>query len=627
MRWFAWLIALAVINVGLTNAVLQIPGTSADKEAFEKANAQLIFITQDNFTESIAVGDWFIFFGRALHIFEVTSDSSSLRTNETHAYKTFSFVPLGIITCGHCVRIHLIGMLLTLDRKTLDLCEGDEFITRFPTLRFYRNGVRLEQYSGMMEAANVLPFVDNLMNPGLNSTTTTTTATTSKLATSDKVPDLKDLKGDKPKDVPLIKPPPHFTKFPPTGKTPSTLDTAVQYAKSVSENFAGVRPNVNKYGKVVPLTDKTIPILVNNTDWFIMFHAPWCSNCQLMGAIWKELATSMKGKINIGSVDVSKETATAAKYGARALPSFVFLSEPYTQQGYTGKNTLAGFEAYLNGFFVNPFKVIVAENLTAILKTNPVAAFYVYNPETLQQADFESFAMAAQDMHGEIPIYVSPDQDVFKSLRLDTWTSPQLIIVKDGIHQYPYRGILKDQTEMSRLNIRRWLHENKFASLTALDTSNSPYLLGQDNLVVVIAVDPLMPETAAILNEAREAAVIWNQQFVVSQKGRRNPVYFTWVDAKEKPDYVYRVFGITAKQLPKMLVLETREDKYYPTDRYGVPFKIERTRIVEDLLDIVNGNSKHNISDIATQFTAAGIPSWSVPKILDLGREANSAHY
>jgi len=79
---------------------------------------------------------------------------------------------------------------------------------------------------------------------------------------------------------------------------------------------------------VAVLTDSNFTETVLNDEkgiWFIKFYAPWCGHCKNMAPAWAELGKAMKGKVNIGKLDATSETATQNKFGISSYPQIKLL--------------------------------------------------------------------------------------------------------------------------------------------------------------------------------------------------------------------------------------------------------------------------------------------------------------
>jgi len=59
-------------------------------------------------------------------------------------------------------------------------------------------------------------------------------------------------------------------------------------------------------------------------DWLIEFYAPWCGFCSQLAPVWEEVASSLKGSVNVAKVNVDEAKATTQRFAIRSLPTIKF---------------------------------------------------------------------------------------------------------------------------------------------------------------------------------------------------------------------------------------------------------------------------------------------------------------
>lgn len=88
--------------------------------------------------------------------------------------------------------------------------------------------------------------------------------------------------------------------------------------------FVGALDAESDEGDVVILKDSTFSDMVMKDEtsiWFIEFYAPWCGHCKTLEPIWNQLAQEVKGKVRIGKLDATEETAMAKRFGIQGFPT------------------------------------------------------------------------------------------------------------------------------------------------------------------------------------------------------------------------------------------------------------------------------------------------------------------
>lgn len=87
-------------------------------------------------------------------------------------------------------------------------------------------------------------------------------------------------------------------------------------------------------------------------DWFVKFYAPWCGHCRKMAPAWEELATKLKGQINVAHLDATTNPQTAKRFGIRGFPSLLFLKDGRMYE-HKGSRSVEELYAFATGGWEN----------------------------------------------------------------------------------------------------------------------------------------------------------------------------------------------------------------------------------------------------------------------------------
>jgi len=99
--------------------------------------------------------------------------------------------------------------------------------------------------------------------------------------------------------------------------------------------------------------------------WFVKFYAPWCGHCKAMAGTWEELATAMKGKVNIGKMDATVEKSIPSQYGVQGFPTIKLFPAGKNKQpvDYEGGRDLASLQQFAAKYFKVEAKQLVDQKL------------------------------------------------------------------------------------------------------------------------------------------------------------------------------------------------------------------------------------------------------------------------
>mmetsp|Transcript_114383 Transcript_114383/g.277780 ORF Transcript_114383/g.277780 Transcript_114383/m.277780 type:complete len:206 (-) Transcript_114383:87-704(-) len=80
-------------------------------------------------------------------------------------------------------------------------------------------------------------------------------------------------------------------------------------------------------------------------DWFVKFYAPWCGHCKSIAPTWEEVATELKGQVNVAKVDATVHQKLAKRFKIGSYPTLIFFSHQkmYKHSGGRDKDALISY--------------------------------------------------------------------------------------------------------------------------------------------------------------------------------------------------------------------------------------------------------------------------------------------
>jgi protein disulfide-isomerase-like protein len=83
----------------------------------------------------------------------------------------------------------------------------------------------------------------------------------------------------------------------------------------------------NENSDVVVLTDANFDELVSKGSWLLEFYAPWCGHCKKLIPTYEQVATALKGKVNVGKVDCTVQTSLSRRFSIKSYPTIKFAKD------------------------------------------------------------------------------------------------------------------------------------------------------------------------------------------------------------------------------------------------------------------------------------------------------------
>ena len=87
-------------------------------------------------------------------------------------------------------------------------------------------------------------------------------------------------------------------------------------------------------------------------DWLIKFYAPWCGHCKAMQPQYEELATALKGEINVAEVDAAEHRSLGSRFDIKGFPTLVFMKGGKVVR-YKGPRTQAALTDFVRGGYAD----------------------------------------------------------------------------------------------------------------------------------------------------------------------------------------------------------------------------------------------------------------------------------
>ncbi|KND03453.1 protein disulfide-isomerase domain [Spizellomyces punctatus DAOM BR117] len=538
--------------------LVSVNGNAEMEQAYKEAEPQVTFIDPNEFTTTISKGAWLVFFGSKScpHCRKFTPTWLEAQRKVKAMKKDFH---LGKVECtGRAVNE--------------DLCT-DQKIEFYPTVKLYLNGKLMDTPDDIKEISKLMNYIESKITVLLPGSEPQQKSADSGQSKEDKAAVNREQEA-------LVKQERAAT---------DSLNEAIKELQAIVD--ASTKPNrgINPDGRFVQLTEKTFAIMTNNTPWFVMFHAPWCPHCQKLKPVFEDLAPALKGLVNVGEVDCTREGSICKQFGVRGYPTLKFLQQPSPPIEYRGSRSFDALRDYALGFSSQPaFTPVKASEIPAIWKQKEVSYFLLYDPRTMPKSALNAVITVAKALRNEASFFVTPDsaaRELFKAPP----SGPYLFAVKDhGDTLIRHTGDL-DDTLAARQYIRQFVLDNRYPRVLHLDSDNQEQVLGGDKLVVMAIIDPSSPRSGSVLKTLKDSSIAWSKK--EKEENMHNLVVVTWLDGVKWHNYIERVYGISQDQLPTLIIADPKEDKYYDTDKGGRGIGFEKESLLQNINDILEGTA------------------------------------
>ncbi|KAI8584780.1 hypothetical protein K450DRAFT_217988 [Umbelopsis ramanniana AG] len=340
------------------------------------------------------------------------------------------------------------------------------------------------------------------------------------------------------------------------------LDTVAAYIVKVAEEHAPAVANLprpkslpvpaNPDGKVIQLTPASYESKVVGSDkqWFIQMYTPWCRYCKEMSSAWTELASSLKDKINVASINCeagSDAKAFCMKHKITGYPTLQFVSGDQTSE-YKGAREVDNMLQFTKKYN-SELQEITGAQLTSIQQDDSVAFIHLYNEDS--KASLELIAAVSKAFVQDVPFYITADPISIRHLGYEIGELPASIILK-GKHKFVHASNNYDNTPENRRAVQTWVQKEKFPIVNEIGLNNAEEILKSDHLVAFALFNGDKD-----LNSQKKEFKTMTEAWL--DKGNKNSnILFAWLDGVKWSDYVNKVFGIKKSDLPRIVIADAK---------------------------------------------------------------------
>ncbi|GJJ77231.1 hypothetical protein EMPS_09590 [Entomortierella parvispora] len=335
---------------------------------------------------------------------------------------------------------------------------------------------------------------------------------------------------------------------------------------------------INALGKVIDLDKESYARRTAFGPWLIEYYAPWCGHCKALAPIWEELAATLQGKVNVAKVDCTKNEELCYYQNIRGYPT-IKLHQFGRSIEYRNIRSAEHIAQYAIGSTTPSVKPITIKDLEAVKRENDVSFVFIYdaktNPETIELINRQS-----QIYYEQIPILKTADLDLARQLGT---SGTGLVALKDN-RQFAYSGSLTDDDA-----IESWINEHKTPLVTSLQYLTTGNYLSQPGWSVLGLFNPNNPASVSARHELIEAAHKYQSTLEERDFLAGAPLKFAILDGTQWESYVRGAYNLELKDLPVVVVINSRQEVFYPHALDGRRVALQADAIISYINQIEEG--------------------------------------
>ncbi|KAI7905550.1 thioredoxin-like protein [Cokeromyces recurvatus] len=425
-----------------------------------------------------------------------------------------------------------------------DLCDAHG-IMGYPTVQLWENGEKIERYMGANSYESLIAYIQNKAE------------TKSHQEPINRTPPLIAEKESEERMEVKQEP-----------KSNEEIEKALETESEKDIMEAAILPN-SKGISVNLDSDLLKKIASGQVPWFIKFYAPWCPHCRRLAPTWTEMASQLRGQVNVGEVNCLKLPTLCEEFNIDGYPTLQMFGhgEPID---YNDDRSLVSLMKFANEHAGPSVKEVNADELSQYLSIKEVVFVYMYKEKDNKLP--ELLETVSNKFRSTIPFLCTQDDRVLEKYNISSSNLPVALIAKDNkIHMYQNARNLSQNTDKNRNAFINWIENEQYPLVTKLGPNNQQSIL-QKNHAPPVVLNIVNAKDAISQSKFRNIAKAWYK----STPSTQIKLIFAEMDRAMWKDYVSEKFKVEHDETAKIIIYVPDEFKYYNKDMNGYELDLDK---------------------------------------------------
>ncbi|XP_055843944.1 protein disulfide-isomerase TMX3 [Episyrphus balteatus] len=245
-------------------------------------------------------------------------------------------------------------------------------------------------------------------------------------------------------------------------------------------------PSFSNATRVLELSDRFIDVR-HESQWLVMFYAPWCAYCKRTEPVFGLVAQSLHStNVRVGRLDCTRFPAAAREFRIRGYPTIMFIkgNMEFTYSGDRTKEDLVDYALRMSG---PPVQLVTRTESVDMLKDAHTLFFmFVGQQEGVVWDTFYGAAESYQE-HG---FFYATTEDIAQQ-HFDIEQLPAVLVYKEEAqHLYAHAHVAHemDPAEVNE-TIHHWVNVERFVTFPKITRFNIHQLMKTKKYLVVAVVE------------------------------------------------------------------------------------------------------------------------------------------